>query len=166
MEAGFANGFDTTFSFELSLATVAEPVSLLVQEALGKIGIRVTIDKVPGGQLGTRLEKKEVPFFFEGSAAYFADPDYFFRIFYHGPTRWNFGSYNNPEFQALVDKTRYETDKAVYDADVSRMIALVKQDIPIILLWQPALDTGMQASVEGYKYLFHRQLELRTLKRG
>jgi len=166
VEAGFANGFDTTFSFELSLATVAEPVSLLVQEGLGKIGIRVTIDKVPGGQLGTRLEKKEVPFFFEGSAAYFADPDYFFRIFYHGPTRWNFGSYNNPEFQALVDKTRYETDKAVYDADVSRMIALVKQDIPIILLWQPALDTGMQASVEGYKYLFHRQLELRTLKRG
>lgn len=165
-EAGHANGFDTTFSFELSLATVAEPVSLLVQEALGKIGIRVTIEKVPGGQLGTRLQNKEVPFFFEASAAYFSDPDYFFRIFYHGPTRWNFGSYNNPEFQALVDKTRYETDKAVYDADVKRMIALAKQDIPIILLWQPALDTGMQQSVSGYKYLFHRQLELRTLKRG
>ncbi len=164
-EAGFPNGFETTFSFELSLATVAEPVSLLVQEALGKIGIRVTIEKVPGGQLGTRLQNKEVPFFFEGSAAYFSDPDYFFRIFYHGPTRWNFGSYNNPEFQALVDKTRYETDKDAYDADVKRMIALAKQDVPIILLWQPALDTGMLQSVSGYKYLFHRQLDLRTLKR-
>ncbi|MBE9606357.1 ABC transporter substrate-binding protein [Acetobacteraceae bacterium H6797] len=164
-EAGFPNGFETTFSFELSLATVAEPVSLLVQESLGKIGIKVTINKVPGGQLGTLLQNKEVPFFFEGSAAYFADPDYFFRIFYSGPTRWNFGSYANPEFQALVEKTRYETDKAVYEKDVARMISLAKQDIPIILLWQPALDTGMQKSVDGYKYLFHRMLELRTLKR-
>lgn len=166
VEAGLPNGFETTFSFELSLATVAEPVSLLVQESLAKIGIRVTINKVPGGQLGTLLQNKEVPFFFEGSAAYFADPDYFFRIFYNGPTRWNFGSYANPEFQALVEKTRYEADKAVYEKDVARMIALAKQEIPIILLWQPALDTGMQKNVDGYKYLFHRMLELRTLKRA
>ncbi len=164
-EAGFPNGFETTFAFELSLAPVAEPVSLLVQEALGRIGIKVTINKVPGGQLGTLLEKKEVPFFFEGSSAYLNDADYFFRIFYHGPTRWNFGTYRNPEFAALVDKTRFESDRAVYENDVKRMITLAKQEIPIILLWQPALDTGMQKSVDGYKYLFHRQLELRTLKR-
>lgn len=164
-EAGFPDGFETTFSFEVSLATVAEPVSLLVQESLGKIGIRVTINKVPGGQLGTLLQNKEVPFFFEASAAFFADPDYFFGIFYNGQTRWNFGSYANPEFQALVEKTRFETDPAAYAADVTRMIDLAKQEVPIILLWQPALDTGMQTSVEGYKYLFHRMLELRSLKR-
>ena len=164
-DAGLAEGFETTFSFELSNAQIGEPVSLLVQEALGKVGIKVTINKVPGGQLGTLLEKKEVPFFFEGSAAYLADPDYFFRIFYSGKTRWNFGSYQNPEFQALVEKSRFETDKAAYETQVKRMIELAKEEVPIILLWQPALDTGMQKSVGGYKYLFHRQLELRTLKR-
>ena len=136
-----------------------------MQEALGKIGVKVTINKAPAGQLGTMLQKKEVPFFFEASAAYLADPDYFFRIFYHGPTRWNFGSYSNAEFAGLVDKTRYETDKAVYEKDVKRMIELAKAEVPIILLWQPFLDTGAQKSVEGYKYQFHRQLEMRTLKR-
>lgn len=165
-EAGYPNGFETTFSFELSNATVGEPVSLLVQEALGKVGIKVTINKVPAGQLGTLLTKKEVPLYFEGSAAYLNDPDYFFRIFYHGDTRWNFGSYKDPEFSALVDKTRFETDKAAYEADVKRMITLAKRDVPIILLWQPSLDTGMQQSVDGYEFLFHRQLELRTLKRA
>jgi peptide/nickel transport system substrate-binding protein len=164
-EAGFPNGFETTFSFELSQATIGEPISVLVQEALGKIGIKVTINKVPGGQLGTLLQRKEVPFFFEASAAYLADADYFFRIFYHGPTRWNFGSYNNPEFAALVEKTRFETDQKIYEADVKRMIQLAKEEVPIILLWQATLDTGMQKSVDGYKYQFHRQLELRTLKR-
>ncbi len=164
-EAGLPNGFETTFTFELSMASIGEPLSQLVQEALGKIGVKVTINKAPAGQLGTMLQKKEVPFFFEASAAYLADPDYFFRIFYHGPTRWNFGSYSNAEFAGLVDKTRYETDKAVYEKDVKRMIELAKAEVPIILLWQPFLDTGAQKSVEGYKYQFHRQLEMRTLKR-
>ncbi len=164
-EAGLVSGFETTFSFELSLATVAEPVSILVQEALGKTGIKVTINKIPAGQMGTLLTEKKLPLFFEGSSAYLAAPDYFFRIFYSGPTRWNFGSYNNAEFAKLVEETRFGTDKAAYDTDVERMITLAKQDVPIILLWQPTLDTGMQKFVEGYKYLFHRQLELRTLKR-
>lgn len=165
-EAGLEDGFDTTFSYELSVATVAEPVALLVQENLGKIGIRVTIEKVPAGQLGTLLQEKKVPFYFEGSTSYLADPDYFFRIFYYGDTRWNFGSYHNPEFIKLVEKTRYETDQAVYDADVKRMIELVKEDIPIILLWHPTLDTGMAKTVADYSYIFHRQLDMRPLKRG
>jgi peptide/nickel transport system substrate-binding protein len=165
-EAGLPEGFETTFSLELSNAQIGEPVALFVQEALGKIGVKVTIDKVPPGQLGTRLERKQVPFFFEASIAFLADPDYFFRIFYNGATRWNFGSYDNPELAALLEKARFETDKAAYESKVKRMITLAKEDLPIILLWQPELDTGMQKSVDGYKYLFHRQLELRTLKRA
>ncbi|MFX6011531.1 ABC transporter substrate-binding protein, partial [Acinetobacter baumannii] len=62
--AGLPNGFSTKFSFELSLATVAEPVALFLQESLGKIGIKVEIDKVPPGQLGTLLQEKKVPFYF------------------------------------------------------------------------------------------------------
>jgi peptide/nickel transport system substrate-binding protein len=165
-EAGFAEGFETTFSLELSNAEIGEPVALLVQEALGKIGVKVTIDKIPPGQLGTRLEKKQVPFFFEASIAFLADPDYFCRIFYNGPSRWNFGSYQNPELAALIEQSRFETDKAAYEREVKRMITLAKQEVPIILLWQPTLDTGMQKSVGGYEYLFHRQLELRTLRRA
>lgn len=165
-DSGHANGFDTTFSFELSQATVAEPVALLLQEALGQIGIRVTIDKVPAGQLGTLLQEKKIPFYFEGSTSYLLDPDYFFRVFYYGNTRWNFGAYQNPEFITLVDKTRYETDQAVYDADIKRMIELVKNEIPIILLWHPSLDIGMVKSVGNYSYTFHRQLDFRPLHRA
>ncbi|MCZ4353094.1 ABC transporter substrate-binding protein [Roseovarius aestuarii] len=165
-EAGMADGFKTTFSYELSQATIAEPVALLLQEALGKIGIEVEIEKVPAGQLGTLLQEKKVPFYFEGSTAYLADPDYFFRVFYTGDSRWNFGAYQNKEFGELVAASRYEADEAVYEAQVKRMIELVKDEIPIIILWHPALDTGMQKDIEGYSFTFHRQLEMKTLKRS
>jgi peptide/nickel transport system substrate-binding protein len=151
------------FAFDIGQAGVAEPVAILLQEALGKIGITVEIEKVPAGQLGSRLQDKAVPFFFEGSIAFLADPDYFFRIFYHGPTRWNFGSYDNAEFAGLVERTRFATDRAGYEADVARMIALAKQDLPIILLWHPTLDVAMRETVSGYSFAFHRMLDLRPL---
>jgi peptide/nickel transport system substrate-binding protein len=165
-EAGFPDGFRTTFSFDLAQATIAEPIAILVQEALGAVGIRVEIEKVPGGQLGTLLQNRSVPFYFEGSTAFLSDPDYFFRIFYHGETRWNFGAYDNEEFKALVARTRYQTDPAAYDADIRRMIEMVKEDVPIILLWHPALDVAMQKDVDGYRYAFHRMLDMRQLHRG
>lgn len=154
------------FAFDLGQAAVAEPVAILLQEALAQIGITVEIEKVPAGQLGTRLQEKTVPFFFEGSIAFLADPDYFFRIFYNGETRWNFGSYRNAEFATLVERTRHETDRAAYEADVARMIALAKQDLPLILLWHPTLDVAMRADVTGYGFAFHRMLDLRPLARG
>jgi peptide/nickel transport system substrate-binding protein len=165
-EAGLAGGFETRFTFDLSMASVAEPVALLVQEALGRIGIRVAIEKVPGGQLGTLLERKAAPFFFEGSAAFLSAPDYFFRVFYSGPTRWNFGSYAEPEFQALVERTRYAPVGPDYDRDVARMITLAKRDVPIIPLWLPSTEAGMAAGLTGYADQFHRMPDLRQLARG
>ena len=165
-EAGLPDGFETSFAFDLSQAGVAEPVAVILQEALAKVGIRVTIDKVPSGQLGTRLQEKSVPFFFESSIAFLQDPDYFFRIFYSGPTRWNFGSYANPAFDALLAKARHETDEAAYEAEVTAMIDMVKRDLPIILLWNPTLDVAMRRDLEGYAFMFHRMLDLRPLAKG
>ncbi|WP_417675574.1 ABC transporter substrate-binding protein [Pseudodonghicola sp.] len=165
-EAGYPDGFNTTFSYDLSLSTIAEPVALLLQEALAKIGIQVEIEKVPAGQLGTLLQEKKVPFYFEGSTSYLSDPDYFFRVFYTGDSRWNFGAYQNEKFGELVKASRYEADKAAYEDQVKSMIEMVKDDIPIIILWHPALEVGMQKDIMGYSYTFHRQLEMKTLYRG
>lgn len=154
-----------TFAFDLSQAGVAEPVAILLQEALAKIGITVEIEKIAAGQLGTRLQEKSAHFYFEGSIAFLADPDYFFRIFYHGDTRWNFGSYKDAEFAELVERSRYEADPQAYTRDVSRMIDKAKADLPIILLWHPSLDVALREDVGGYAFAFHRMLDLRPLSK-
>jgi peptide/nickel transport system substrate-binding protein len=41
------NGFETTLSFDLGLAGVNEPICVLVQESLARIGIKLTINKIP-----------------------------------------------------------------------------------------------------------------------
>lgn len=164
-EAGFPNGFETTFSIDADDVVVSEPVAILMQEALGKIGIKVTINKVPAGQMGTLLTEKKLPLFIANAGAWLRSPDYFFRIFYQGGTRWNFGSYANPEMVQIVADARWETDQAKYDALVMRMIELARTEVPVIPLWSAFQDTVISPAMEEYTYMFHRSLELRHLNK-
>lgn len=164
-EAGLAGGFETSLSFDAGIASVAEPAALLVQESLARIGIRLRIEKIPAGQIGNALIKKEVPFYFEGSAAWLRDTDYFFRIFYQGDTRWNYGNYHNPEITRLVQDARWETDPAKYTAMTRRMVEIANRDVPIILLWQAAQELVAQKTLQGFVYYHHRQVDFRTLSR-
>lgn len=164
-EAGFPDGFETTFSIDADDVVVSEPVAILMQEALGKIGIKVTINKVPAGQMGTLLTEKKLPLFIANAGAWLRSPDYFFRIFYQGGTRWNFGSYANPEMEKIVADARWETDQAKYDALVMRMIELARTEVPVIPLWSAFQDTVISPAMEEYTYMFHRSLELRHLNK-
>src|SRR5260370_24807909 len=53
-EAGFPNGFSTTFAFTVGQTATAEPISALIKEALGKVRIQVEIQKKPDAALNTR----------------------------------------------------------------------------------------------------------------
>jgi peptide/nickel transport system substrate-binding protein len=59
-------GFETTLSFDQGLAIANEPMALLVQEALGQIGIKVTVEKVPGANWRGALLKKDMPLTLNG----------------------------------------------------------------------------------------------------
>lgn len=165
-EAGVGRGFETTFSFDQGQASVAEPVALLIQEALGSLDIRIKIEKVASGQWGAALEKHQVPFYYEQSSAWLNDPVYAFQIFYQGDWRWNLGHLKSPEMDQLVKDARFETDQGRYEKAVRRMKEIAFEQVPIMMLWQPFNDVVAQPDIKGYKYVPHRQLEIRTISRG
>jgi len=55
-------------------------------------------------------------------------------------------------------------DHPDYAPNVKRMIELAFDEIPRIPLWQPTLNVALNASVGGYEYWFHRQMDIRVLK--
>ncbi|WP_372500982.1 ABC transporter substrate-binding protein (plasmid) [Tistrella mobilis] len=164
-EAGHEGGFETSFSYNVADAITADPIALLVQEQLGRIGIKVVIEKVPAAQWGTLLTEKKVPFYVEGSSAWFNDPDYFFRIFFQGDWRWNFGAFKNEELGALVEKARWETDKDAYDDLMRQAIRIVFRELPIMPLWLPAFDAALKPGVTDFTYYIHGQVDFRPLDR-
>ena len=169
-EGGYPNGFETTLSFDLGFAVVGEPLCVLVQESLAQIGIKATINKIPGSNWRAELLKKELPLitnFFSGWLDY---PEYFFFWCYHGQNAvFNTMSYQDKEMDAMIDAARRaaaEGDEGGYEKSVKGFVDKAFVEVPRIPLFQPYLNVALQRNVTGYRYWFHRQLDYRTLAKG
>jgi len=169
-EAGYADGFETTLSFDLGFADVNEPICVLTQESLAKIGIRVTLNKIPGSNWRTELNKKTLPLYTNVFSGWLDYPEYFFFWCYHGQNAvFNTMSYQSKPMDGLIDAARMAAatgDKAGYDRAVKGFVDLAYTDIPRIPLYQPYVNVAMQPNISGYQYWFHRRLDYRTLAKG
>ena len=169
-EAGYADGFETTISFDLNFAGVNEPLCVLVQESLAQLGIKTTINKVPGANWRTELTKKEMPLFTNVFSGWLDYPEYFFYWCYHGNNSvFNTMSYKSPDMDRLIDGARGAAaagDKATYDTDVRGFVDLAFAEVPRIPLYQPFVNVAMQKNISGYQYWFHRRLDYRALVKG
>ena len=163
-KSGYPDGFEVPFSISLNQVDWMEPTALLIQENLGKIGITVTIDKIPGANWRTAsLVEKRLAFHLEGFGGWLDTPDYYFFWAYKDGHLFNSSNYRNEEIETLVDTTLHiPVDDPSYDGNIKRMFEIAFEDLPRIPLWQPALNVAMNGAA-GYEFWFHRQLDVRPL---
>jgi peptide/nickel transport system substrate-binding protein len=166
-QAGKADGFDTTLTFDLGTASIDEPVALFIQEALAALKIRVAINKLPPGQLRGSIGRREQPFYLFSFGAWFDSPEYFFFLLYDGKLDGpsNGASYANPEVDAAIDTARATTDPASYDAALRTMMTAAMRDVPYVPIVQPFVNVAMRKDIGGFVNMFHRQLDYRPLTR-
>jgi len=168
-ESGVSD-IETTVSFDLGAGDVSEPVAVLVQESLAQIGIKTTINKIPGANWRTELNKKEMPLYTNVFSGWLDYPEYFFIWCYHGRNSiFNTMGYQSKEMDGFIEgavAAGANGDKATYDTNVKGFIDLAFTDMPRIPLYQPYVNVAMQKNVSGYAYWFHRRLDYRTLVKG
>ncbi|RAI43854.1 ABC transporter substrate-binding protein [Rhodoplanes roseus] len=166
-QAGFSGGLDTTLSLDVGTATVGEPTAILIQESLARIGVRVTIDKIPGANWRTTLNKKELPLVLNRFSGWLDYPEYYFYWNLHGNNSiFNISSYKNPAMDRLIDRARFTEDKAEYVKAVTDFITLCMQEVPIVPLNQPIHDVATQKGVGGYQFWFHREPDFRQFTKS
>jgi peptide/nickel transport system substrate-binding protein len=165
-EAGYAGGLETTLSFDLGGATIGEPMVVLMQESLAQIGIKVTLNKIPGATWRSALLKKDMPMLLNRFGGWLNFPEYFFFWCYHGQNAlFNTMSYQNPKLDKIIDNARFAESKPLYDGMVKDMIQIAYDEVPRIPLFQPTMDVAMQKNVQGYMYWFHLQPDFRQLSK-
>ena len=165
-EAGYPDGFETTISIDLGDATASEPEAVLLQQSLAQIGIKTTIEKIPGANFRNAMLQKNRPLHIASFGGWLNFPDYYFFWGYHGQNAvFNTMSYKNEKMDALIDAARYEADPAKYKQDVMGFIKMSMDEMPRVPLYQQILDVGMQKNIKGYTYWFHRQLDVRQIEK-
>lgn len=161
----YKDGFEVPLSFDLGTASWGEPTALLIQEGLAKIGIKATIDKIPGANWRTvALVEKKLPLLLDNFGGWLNTPDYYFFWAYVKGNLFNASNYDDAEMMQLINETLHmPMDNPDYAPKIRRMIAKAFDDVPRIPLYQPYLDTAMRPGVEGYEFWFHRMIDVRTL---
>ncbi len=166
-QAGMSSGFEVPLSISLSQTDWMEPAALLIQENLGKIGIKATINKIPGASWRTAsLVEKRLDLSLETFGGWLNYPCYyFFWAYVHGHL-FNASNYRNEEIEKLTEETLHlAVDDPDYAPKIRRMIEIVWDEVPRIALWQPALNVGLNGATD-YEFWFHRQLDARSLKKA
>jgi peptide/nickel transport system substrate-binding protein len=165
-EAGYPNGFKTELFLDMSQSTIQEPMALLIQEQLKKLGIEVAITKIPGSEWFAKMGSKSMPMdinYFYGWLDY---PEYFYFWTYDGKNNsvFNTPNYVNPDLDKLTASARFEiTDKAKYEETISKMNAM--DEVPRVPVAHLFSDIAMQKNVMGYVYWFHTHLDYRFVSK-
>ena len=166
-EAGAAGGFETTLSFDLGQGTVSEPACILIQESLGQIGIKCTINKIPGANWRAALLKKDMPLILNRFGGWLNYAEYFFFWCYHGQNAvFNTMNYRNPAMDKLIDAARFESDSKRYQDNVQSFVNIAFEEVPRIPIAQPNCDVAMQKNIGGYRYWFHLQPDYRDISKA
>lgn len=167
-EAGYADGFEVPLSFNLGLAQWSEPMCLLLQESLAKVGIKATIDKIPGANWRTAaLVEKKLPMHIKNFGGWLNYPDYYSFWVYQKGRLFNSMNYHNEEVEKITDETLHlEVSDPQYEPNIKKLLSIFFDEVPLIPVYQPYLDVATQKSVTGYEYYFHRQLDCRSFKKA
>ena len=162
-EAGFPNGFATTLSFDLSEATVREPTAILIQESLKKIGVELTLEKVPGSNWFAQMASKTMPMVIAEFYGWLDYPEYFFFWNFDGRNNsvFNTANYVNPTLDEQIEIARFTADDKVYKQSLQKMVDIVMTDLPRIPLYTRFADFAMQPNVKGFEYWFHTHPDFR-----
>ena len=165
-QAGLGSGFDTSLSYSQSKAGYFDPLSLAIRDALGKVGIRVSIDRLPGAQFDERLLARSMPMMLENRIAWLSLPDYWMRAFYTGTSTSNLGNFDNPQLAAMLAELPVDISEEEYGKRTADMIKLVLSEIPLLPIRQGAFEVVVAKDVAGLTYWFHGLPDGRNIRRA
>ena len=165
-EAGKGDGFETSLLYSAAKAAYFDPLSLVIRDALGKIGIHVNIERLPGAQFDERTTARSAPMVLENRVAWLSLPDYWFAAFYTGTQVSNLGNFASAKLDQMLKGLPGDASAQLYDERTREMSKLVLNEVPIIPLRQGALELVVANGLNGYTYWFHGLPDVRDLSRG
>ena len=149
-QAGLSSGFSTTL-YTRAESQEDQQASVLIQESLAKIGVKVQIEKLlTAAYAAKQFGDRDMPMFFWNWISFTNDPYYGFNFLVQTGQGTNYANYSNPTVDALIQKGMYEPNSAKR-ATISRTIQkTVADDAFAIGLAQPDSIVALRSNVHGW----------------
>ena len=150
-EAGYPNGFDCELSYNV-LYPPDEVAATIVKTSLAKIGINVSLKKIPYGAFFTQLWAKEIPFGFYTIQGFVDDPFYEMHLMWRTNGLCNLYSYSNKEVDKLIEEGSAITDWNERKDAYKKIAKMVMDDAPVVWILERNYTIAIRDNIEGWNW--------------
>jgi len=146
--AGLPNGFSATLAY--SAATPEhETFAILYQTNLAKIGVKLTLNKLPAATFTQKLLQRAFPLALDRDEPNVPDPGYANFLYFASKSFFDLSNYRDPKVDQLID-----TLIATFDVPTRRSLtyqiqSLIVNDAPWVFGVQPGFHLTMRSNVNG-----------------
>lgn len=145
-EATNGQGLDVTFA----LRRVVQDLSLVLQQQLAEVDIRVNLEVLEDAILRERAGRGEFSAVVEGSGFQVFDPDgAFLRHFVPG-VALNWSQWDDPEFVELYEQQSRAVDRDERDQLIRQISDLMEREVPVVGTASNVGILGIAGSVRNY----------------
>lgn len=164
-EAGLKDGFKTTLSYNAG-DPVQEPVAILYQTSLRKIGVEIVLNKVPAATFYDFVTKRERPMIFYRDSPWVPDPGYSTQLYFNSKSYVDYSNYVNPDVDKLI-KSGLETIDAGKRKEIyGEVQKLVMGDAPWGFIAWPRYVLARRANLKGFTYYTSNNLRFQDFHRA
>ena len=163
-QAGLADGFTTTISYNAG-APVEEPIALIYQTALRKIGVKLELEKLAAGPYFDNVAKRSKPIIFVLDAPWTPDPGYATSLYFNDKSWSDTSNYSN----ARVDELIFAGLETLDDVERLKIYTEVQQilmnEAPWGYIVYPKYLLARKANLKGFAYYTSNNLRFQDFVR-
>jgi ABC-type transport system substrate-binding protein len=134
-EAGFPNGFETTFYVPTGRYLMDRQLGEAIQAQLAQVGIKVKIESPEWGAFTAITEQKKAPMFLMGKGSPTGDLDFTLTLTAMTNGRMNAFALSNPKLDQLILEQRAAVDPQKRRELLARAQDMIFEDVPAVVLF-------------------------------
>jgi len=162
-QAGLDGGFSTTISYNAGDPT-QEPIALLIQTSLRKVGIQATLDKLPAGVFYEAVTSRRKPVIFYLDSPWTPDPGYSTYLYFNQKSYVDYSNYKNPAVDALITQGLATLDDKARLQIYNKVQKQLMSDAPWGFLAYPKYTLARKTGLKGFTYYTSNNLRFQDFR--
>lgn len=164
-EAGLADGFSSTVSYNAG-DPVQEPIALILQTSLRRIGVNVQLEKLPAGVFYENVTKRQKPIIFYLDSPWTPDPGYSTFLYFDDKSYVNYSNYSNSKVNELIEGGLETLDDSARKTIYTQVQKILMDEAPWGFLAYPKYVLARKAGLKGFTYYTSNNLRFQDFSRG
>ena len=164
-QAGFPNGFKTTISYDAG-NPVQEPIALIFQTSLRRVGIDAVLDKLPAGVFYENVSRRQKPIIFYFDSPWTPDPGYSTALYFSSKSFVDYSNYSNPDVDKLIQEGMETLDDPRRKTIYTQVQKTVMEEAPWGFMVYPKYAIGRKKALKGFTYYTSNNLRFQDFTRA